>query len=129
MGYGIQSLDAWNKSLGRAGVWYLLVGHRTPGPRENTFELHGDGFDGEMASWTEETCFDPFGHVVWLLTGEVSPRSRIGYMSNPLELFLRGVGGNLFTIGLLVSIDWSFPSIVVVLLKESYVCSIIGVPF
>ncbi|GMN49848.1 hypothetical protein TIFTF001_019010 [Ficus carica] len=30
----------------------LLVGHRTPDPREDAFGLYGDGFDGEMASWS-----------------------------------------------------------------------------
>ena len=58
----------------------------------------------------------------------VSPHFRIGCMFNPLELFLCGVGGDLFTIDLLVSIDCSFPLIKVVLLKEPYVCSIISVP-
>ena len=50
-------------------------------------------------------------------------------MFNPLELFLRGIGDVIFTIGILVSIDLGFPLIIVVLLKELYVCLIIGTPF
>ncbi|GMN40717.1 hypothetical protein TIFTF001_009926 [Ficus carica] len=40
---------------------------RTLSPREYAFGLHGDDFDGKMASWSEGTHFDLFGHVVWLV--------------------------------------------------------------
>ncbi|GMN40165.1 hypothetical protein TIFTF001_009379 [Ficus carica] len=34
----------------RVGVrHHLLIDHWNPGPREDTFELHGDSFDSEMA--------------------------------------------------------------------------------
>ena len=50
-------------------------------------------------------------------------------MSNPLELLPRSVSGDLLTIGPLVSMDWNYSWIVVVLLKEPFVCSIISVSF
>ncbi|GMN63529.1 hypothetical protein TIFTF001_032608 [Ficus carica] len=50
----------------------LLVGHRTPSPREDAFGLHGDNFDGEIASWLKGMSFDLFDRVVWLVTGVVS---------------------------------------------------------
>lgn len=59
----------------------------------------------------------------------VSSHYRIGCMSNLLELVLCGGRGDIFAISLLFSIDRSFPTIIIVLLKEVYVCSIIGVSF
>ena len=44
-----------------------MVGYRTFSPSEDAFGLHGDDFDGKMASRSEGTCLDLFGHVVWLV--------------------------------------------------------------
>ena len=68
-------------------------------------------------------------YAYFVTTEVVSSHSRIVCVSNLLELIICGVGGNFFAMRLLISIDRSFLSILAVLLKEQYVCSMIKVPF